>query len=278
MTKGHVFLAQNSDVDYVKQAYALALSIKIHNQENRTCLITSDFVPEEYHHVFDHIVPIPWKDSALGSQWKIENRWKIIYATPFDENIVYDVDMLLLESNDHWWKHFEDKDLCFTTSVTDYRGNIVTSDYYRKSFTSNGLDNIYTGAFYFKKVSAAYEFFKWLEIIVVHWQKFYRIHLKNSAQKFCSIDLSAALALRFMGRTVDHRGIPSFTHMKPGIQGWKTIPTKWTNVLNSFTDDTLQLKIGNFQQSGLLHYVEEEFLTSNHIDLLRKAYARKFNS
>jgi hypothetical protein len=277
MTKGHVFLAQNSDVDYVQQAYALALSIKIHNQENNTCIVTNDVVPEEYRHAFDYIIPIPWKDSALTSQWKIENRWKIIYATPFDENIVYDVDMLLLESNDHWWKYFEDKDLCFTTRVTDYRGNIITSDYYRKSFTANGLDNIYTGAFYFKKVNTAYEFFKWLEIIVVHWQKFYRIHLKNSAQRFCSIDLSAALALRFMGHNVDQGGIPSFTHMKPGIQGWKTIPSKWTNVLNSFVDDALQLRMGNFQQSGLLHYVEEEFLTTKHIDLLRKAYARKFD-
>jgi len=31
MSKGHVFLAQNSSVDYVRQACALALSIKKHN-------------------------------------------------------------------------------------------------------------------------------------------------------------------------------------------------------------------------------------------------------
>lgn len=275
MSKGHVFLAQNSDVDYVKQAYALALSIKIYNQENKTCLVTNEKVPEEYKHVFDHIVPIPWKDSALKSQWKIENRWKIIYATPFEENIVYDVDMLLLESNDHWWKHFENKDLCFTTNVTDYRGNIVTSDYYRKAFSTNGLDNIYTGAFYFRKVKTAYEFFKWLEIIVVHWQKFYRIHLKNNSQRFCSIDLSAALALRFMDYPIEKGGIPTFTHMKPGVQGWKSIPPKWTNVLNTFVEDDFQLKVGNFQQSGLFHYVEEGFLTDNIINRLKESYARR---
>ncbi len=277
MSKGHVFLAQNSDVDYVEQAYALALSIKIHNQENKTCLITNDSVPEKYRYVFDHIVPIPWKDSAASTQWKIENRWKIIYATPFEENIVYDVDMLLLESNDHWWDYFENKDLCFTTHVRDYRGNVVNSNYYRKSFTRNGLDNIYTGAFYFRKVNTAYEFFKWLEIIVVHWQKFYRIHLKNHAQSFCSIDLSAALALRFMGTHVDKGGIPSFIHMKPGVQGWKNIPSKWTNVLNSFLDDELNLKVGNFQQSGLFHYVEEGFLTENFIKKLESAYARRYS-
>jgi hypothetical protein len=278
MSKGHVFLAQNSDVDYVKQAYVLALTIKLHNNENQTCLITNDVVPDEYKYVFDHIVPIPWKDSAISSEWKIENRWKIIYATPFDENIVYDVDMMLLETNDHWWKYFEDKDLCFTTQVNDYRGNIVTDNYYRKTFTSNGLDNIYTGAFYFRKVTKAYEFFKWLEIIVTNWSKFYKIHLKNSPQRWCSIDVSAALALRFMGISTTSSGIPSFVHMKPAIQGWKNIPAKWTNVLNSFMDESLSLKVGNFQQAGLFHYVEEGFLTPKQILLLEKAYGNKYRT
>ena len=56
MSKGHVFLAQNSDVDYVNQAYALALSIKHNNTINQTCLITNNTVPHEYRHAFDHVV------------------------------------------------------------------------------------------------------------------------------------------------------------------------------------------------------------------------------
>jgi hypothetical protein len=67
-TKGHIFLAQNSDVDYVRQAYALALSIKKHNtQYNKTCIVTNDPVPEEYKHAFDYIVDIPWGDQAVNS-------------------------------------------------------------------------------------------------------------------------------------------------------------------------------------------------------------------
>jgi len=76
-----------------------------YKQFNQTCIITNDNIPEEYKHAFDFIVPIPWTDVAKDSAWKIENRWKIIYATPFKENIVYDTDMLLLNSNDHWWPH-----------------------------------------------------------------------------------------------------------------------------------------------------------------------------
>ena len=268
MSKGHVFIAQNSDVNYVRQACALALSIKRFNKvENKTCLITNDPVPEEYKHAFDYIVPIPWGDLAKKSDWKIENRWKIIHATPFKENIVYDVDMLLLNSNDHWWDYFNNYDLLFTSTVVDYRKNPVTSNFYRKTFTANQLPNIYVGAFYFKKNAKSFEFFKWLDIITKNWEEFYREFLPKTPQKFCSIDVSAALAIKFMDcentTTVPGTIIPSFTHMKPAIQGWKTVPLKWTHVLSSYLDDDCNLIVGNIKQQGLFHYVEDEFLTDD---------------
>lgn len=273
MSKGHIFVAQNSDVDYIRQAYALALSIKRFNKtHNRTCIITNDEVPERYHHAFDHIVSIPWSDLAETSNWKIENRWKVIHATPFDENIVYDTDMLLLNSNDHWWKYFQNKQLFFTTAVRDFRGNIINNDYYRKTFTGNKLKNIYTGAFYFEKVTFSFEFFKWLEIILGNWQDFYKEFLKVYPQKFCSVDVGAALALKFMDCeelvTTADSYIPSFVHMKPAIQDWSTIPDLWTNVINSYFDDDCRLKIGNTQQQGLFHYVENEFLEDHIIEKL----------
>lgn len=272
MSKGHVFVAQNSNVDYIRQAYALALTIKNKNKlYTNTCLITNDDVPNEYKHAFDHIVPIPWGDDADSIAWKIENRWKVIHATPFEENIVYDADMLLLDSNDHWWEYFADKELFFTSNVLDYRGNLINNDYYRKTFTANNLANVYSGAFYFQKIKTAYEFFKWLEIIVDNWKSFYAEHLKKSPQTFCSIDVSAALALKFMDceNEFTSKGlIPSFTHMKPAIQGWKKAPYRWTSHVNYYFDDQCNLKVGNYQQHGLFHYVEEEFLTDDIISKL----------
>ncbi len=274
MTKGHVFVAQNSDVDYVRQACALALTIKKYNKNNATCLITNDPVPPLYLHAFDHIVPIPWGDAAKDSVWKIENRWKIIHVSPFKENIVYDTDMLLLNSNDHWWQYFEGKDLAFTSTVHDYRKNIITSDHYRKTFTANGLPNLYIGCFYFKKSSRSYEFFKWLDIITKNWQEFYKRYLPNRPQKFCSLDVNSALAVKFMG--IEEESVipgalcPSFTHMKPAIQRWKTVPPKWTDVLSSYYTQNGQLKVGNVLQQGLFHYVEDEFLTDMMLAYLMK--------
>ena len=70
-------LAQNTEVDYVQQAYLNAMSIKATNNDANICLITNDEVPTKYKPLFDHIVEIPWGDHAKDSDWKIENRWKI---------------------------------------------------------------------------------------------------------------------------------------------------------------------------------------------------------
>jgi hypothetical protein len=266
MTKGHVFLAQNSDTNYVRQAVALAASIKKFNQENKTCLITNDPVPEEFKPLFDFIVQIPWTDQAVNSTWKIENRWKIIHATPFKENIVYDVDMILLSSNDHWWNFLNKRDISFTSNVFDYRGKIVNNNFYRKTFVENNLVNLYTGCFYFKKSNKAFEFFKWLNIITSNWQDFYKKFLPNHTQRFVSIDVSAALALKFMDNedfVINNSVVPSFIHMKPMIQEWKNFPSKWTNVLPCYFNDNCELKVANIKQQGLFHYVEDEFLTDD---------------
>lgn len=262
MSKGHIFLAQNSKTDYVLQAYVLAKTIKKHNKRhNQTCLITNDTVPDNYKHVFDHIVEIPWADDAANSEWKIENRWKIIHASPFKENLVYDTDMLLLSSNDHWWNFLSSRDVVLTNTVYTYRNEPVTNNFYRKAFVENSLPNVYMGVHYFKKNRIAYEFYKWLEIITKNYNLFYDEFLSKSKQKFCSMDLNAALAVKFMGmenQFLLNLPVPTFTHMKPAIQGWTKTPNKWQDVLMTSYDSNLI--IGNYIQKGVFHYTEDDFL------------------
>ena len=35
--------------------------------------------------MFDDIVPIPFQDTAKHDKWKVQNRWKIYHATPYEE-------------------------------------------------------------------------------------------------------------------------------------------------------------------------------------------------
>lgn len=271
-SKGHVFLAQNSKTNYVNQAYCLAASIKRLNCINETCIITNDFIPEDYLWAFDHVVTIPWSDDAIESDWKIENRWKIIHATPFKENLVYDTDMLLMTSNDHWWDSFFN-DVALTTTVYDYKGRVITSDYYRKVFTANNLPNVYTGIHYFKKSNRSFEFYKWLEIITKNYQEFYKKFANNNQQKFCSMDVNAALAVKFMSAEKEFsNNVLSFTHMKSALQGWTSVPSSWRDVLSYDITNDLKLKVGNFLQTGVFHYVDDMFQTQELVDIMEKKY------
>lgn len=108
MSRGYIVIAQNTDEhDYLRMAYALALSIKTTQRENAICLCvdkkTSDRLEQKCCDVFDYIVDIPWNDDALNSTWKIENKWKYINMSPFDETIILDTDQLFTKSIDHWW-------------------------------------------------------------------------------------------------------------------------------------------------------------------------------
>jgi len=88
--------------------------------------------------------------------------------------MVYDSDMLLLTSNDDWWDILEKHDVFLTSEVLDYRNNIIKDTKLRKVFTENSLPNVYFGFHYFKKTKRAYEFYKWLEVIVKNYKVFYK--------------------------------------------------------------------------------------------------------
>lgn len=271
-SKGFCILAQNnSENDYIQQAYALASSIHRFNTNQKICLITNDQVPENYKEVFDQIIPIPWTDQAELSTWKIENRWKIYHVSPYDRTIVMDADMLVLQPIDYWWNYLENKDLFFTTNVKTYRNEMITARDYRKAFDSNDLPDLYSAIYYFKKGNIAHEFFELLELIMINWELFYGKFAPIDYQKWCSVDVSAAIASKILGNTKEITDISSpieIIHMKPKLQKWKFVPDRWTKVLDSYMDKECKLTLGNFVQYGVLHYVEKEFLTEKIIKRL----------
>ena len=99
MSKGFLVFAQNSgSVDYVQQAYALALSIKLsQNEITDISIVTNDNVPYEYQKIFDQVIPIPYFKEEINSTLKAEHRYQLYAATPYDETIVLDSDMLVME-------------------------------------------------------------------------------------------------------------------------------------------------------------------------------------
>ena len=120
--KGFLELEQNSEnIDYVKQAYALALSLHKSQSSCLISLVTNDPVPDDYKEVFDKIIPIPGDDQASESVWKVENRWKLYHVTPYDETIVFDSDMLVFRSFDRLWEQLSNYDVFFASHVLDFK-------------------------------------------------------------------------------------------------------------------------------------------------------------
>ena len=265
MTKGIVVLAQNNETDnYVEQAALLAMSLHTYNN-TPISLVTDDEVPNEYISLFDKIIPIPFGDSATSNEWKVENRWKLYYASPYDETIVMDTDMLVLQNIDVWWTFLSNYEMFFTSNVLTYKGTSADTNYYRKTFIANNLPNLFSGFHYFKKCEFAQEFYTWLGLVVNNWETFYEQHLDGASRpKHVSIDVCAAIVTKILdcesSITNKIAKFPSFTHMKPYCQGWSIVQTSWQDQVGVYISKDGSLKIGNYAQTGILHYTEKDFL------------------
>ena len=267
MSKGFVMLAQNSEYNYIEQACLAAMSLHATNTDCKISLITNDDVPKEYISLFDKIIEIPWTDQASESEWKVENRWKIYHASPYDETIVLDTDVLVLQDISSWWKFLSNYDLYFTSKVYSYRDKEINDTTYRKAFIANNLPNLYVGFHYFKKGEKAHQFYKMLELVMNNWELFYGTYVKHHYPKRPSVDVSAAIVAKILDCDTEVTNsiakYPSFTHMKPAIQEWKHVPDKWQERVGTYLTKDLKLVIGNHQQNGIFHYTEKDFVTDD---------------
>lgn len=281
MSRGYLILAQRTKRDdYLRLAYALALSIKnSQSTVNNVCLATDvplSKIPAKYKEIFDEIVPIPWTDHAAGSKWKIENKWKYYYMTPYDETVILDADMLIPEDISHWWNIMSQKDIWITNKPRTFRGEVITSTKFRDAFVSNKLPNVYTAFMYFKKCELATELFKLVEIIFNNWEKFYYEFLDENRPKHLSGDVAYALAIQLLGIENECFGnlenMPTFVHMKAQLQGINEnmITENWPENIPTYFGSDGRFKIGGFQQVYPFHYHVKDWLTDEMIEILEE--------
>ena len=284
-SKGYIVIAQNTGtVDYLQQAYALALNLKLTQRtvNNLTVCVdaeTKKKITSKHKQVFDYIIDIPWQDDAADSQWKINNKWKYLYMTPYDETVILDTDMLFPTDVSHWWDILSQRDVWATTKVRTFRGETVSSNYYREYFIKNNLPNVYTAFFYFKKSELASELFAMTEIIFQHWQRFFYKYMPEGKPDWLSGDVAFALAMQLLG--IEHEctrenidAVPTFVHMKSHVQNVPTsiISHTWTETIPTYYNNYKDFKIGNFQQLLPFHYAEKDWLTAKMIKQMEQDY------
>lgn len=282
MSRGYFTIAQGEE--YQRMAYALALSI-LGTQKTTNKLSIGVTRAEKrklkgskYAEVFDEIIEIPWKDAARKSSWKLENWWKAIHMTPYDETVGLDADMLFFEDHEEWWNIMGESPAAFCTTPSTYRGEIITSDYYRKTFTESELPNVYAAFFYFKKTPETFEFFGLCEEIFNNWERFFYEFLKPLHRpKEFSTDVAFGIAAKILDfdklYPFTFLNIPTFVHMKSHLQNWPDdifLNEDWTKVVPYNFNSKCELKVSNFRQTIPFHYFVKSFLTYDKIEFLEK--------
>ena len=273
--KGFLIFAQNTDaVDYLEQAYALALSIQ-YSQETvkNVSLVTSDKVPDKYKLVFDKIIPIPWMDESVTSRYATEHRWKMYHSSPYHETIVLDADMLLLEDITTWWDYCSNHDLKFCSRIKNYKLETVKDTFHRKTFIANHLSSPYVALHYFKKSETAHNFYKTLEFVCNNWEWCWNKFAPTEYQNSCSLDLATAVAIEILmwqDTVFDSCSPLEFIHMKPHLQEWDYDSANWQTVVSAVLNTKGDLVVGNIRQSKLFHYCEKTFVTPNLIQRLEE--------
>ena len=270
MSKGFLVVAENNNnVDFIRMAYALSLSLKkTQSAYSKLSILTTTPIEDiEYSSAFDKVIVFD-KDET----WKEKSKsldttslcCKYYDVTPYDETIVLDADFLFTHDISEWWDIFSSYDLLFTTTVKTYRGHEITSDYHRKVFTENSLPNIYTGMFYFKKSDIAQVFFNLVKVIFENWQEFFNRFLNdNYKPTFLSADVAYALAYKLLDLPdYTHLKVPVFTHMKTKLQNIENLQVneQWRNILPVSLSNN-QLKINNYLQTIPFHYHDKLFLS-----------------
>lgn len=294
--RGYITIAQQSGgVDYLRMAYALALSLRATQSTVpylTVAVLPNTEVPKKYADVFDEVVEIPWGDDAAQEEWKIHNKWKVYHITPYEETVLLDSDMLFTTDVSQWWDWMSLRNMWATTIPRTYKGEHVDS-HYRELFTRNSLPMVYSAFMYFRQHEDVHAVFDSARRLIYHWSSLrnyyqyrqtsladidiYKTNLRfrygwqhpyKSYPSKVSGDLMFAMAMMANGFETEYApssDLPTFVHMKDHEYNWtKELP--W-----SLKDD-LTLTVNNHVQRYPFHYCLKDFLNDDIIRKLERAW------
>jgi hypothetical protein len=279
MNFGYLLIVSDDNKnDYYKMAYALAVSIKNTQREgyNKVAIVVDNKSKLEKFKslwVFDHII-----------EWKEKNYWNgrswMDVLSPFENTVCLDSDMLFLRDYSHWIEFFLESgsDLYICNKSYTYRGEIVKDEYYRKAFLKNDLPNFYSMWTFFTKSKRYKEFFELNRIIVENQKEFTNNFLTECKPKIIGTDESFALSAKILGISDEityELDFPKIVHMKPMIQNWPWPADEWSDHVSFYLKSDGSVKIGNYNQDSIIHYVKKDLITDEYVHILEKILWKK---
>jgi hypothetical protein len=223
--------------------------------------------------VFDHVEKIEKYQGWDARSWMDTH-------SPFDYTVCLDSDMLFTRDYSHWIDYFvENSELYIANNAYTYRGELVDSDYYRRTFTKNKLPNLYSFYTFFKKDSnVAKEFFTLARRIIENPVEFSNLFLTELKPRVVGTDEAFALAAKLLDIADDiayDLDFPKVVHMKGMVQNFPWPADVWSDHLGFYINRKGQIKIGNYQQHSIVHYVEKDKITEEVINILEEIAWKK---
>lgn len=274
MNFGYLLIVSgHPEIDYLKLAYALALSIKNTQRPgyDQVALVidnAEDVKQLKSSWVFDHV--IEWRQETYwdGRSWMDK-------LTPFENTICLDVDMLFTRDYSHWADYFiENSELYVANKSYTYRGELVKDDFYRRAFTKNKLPNLYSFYTFFKKDSElARDFFELGRHIIKNPTEFSNNFLTELKPKVVGTDEAFALAAKILDisdQIAYDLEFPRVVHMKPMVQNWPWPATLCSDHVGFYLNRNGKIKIGNYEQHDIVHYVEKDKIDDEMINILEE--------
>lgn len=240
MSRGFVIMAQDTDtVSYTKCATVLEASIKRVMPNSNVTIITSDMLP-------------------YGDLGGYANDWQVYEASPYDETIKLEADIIIPRNIEHWWDILSINEVVVANTIRNFKGEISDCRVYRRFIDDNQLPDCYNAITYFKKSETAKQFYKIVKDVFENWEE-YKLILKCNPSEEISTDWAYSIACHIIG--IEKTMIPKFTemsmiHMKRFVN---ELPSDdWTNTLvYELVSDTV--RINTYPQLYPLHYHVKTF-------------------
>ena len=269
--RGFLTIAQNTaEVDYLRLAYAQAMSIKLTMPDSQYCVVvdedTEKQITDKHRNLFDNIVVLD-EDYAKQDDWKLANEWQVFGLSPYKETIKVESDILFTRSITHWWHAFRLRDIVLSLGTKNFKGNPATSRVYRRIFDANQLPDVYNGLMYFRYSETASEFFDIAEQVFKQWETVKENVLKGFHYEEASTDVVYAIAAKTLGVelcTLPDCDFINFTHMKNAINDWPD-DKSWTEMIMTEIDLPM-IRINNVNQYHPVHYQDKNWLTDEIIE------------
>jgi hypothetical protein len=267
---GILTFALNSEVDYERLAYLMALSYRATNPHALPMAVVvndaSSCMPK-LKTVFDYVISKKEFDAVN----EMHHESHLFAYTPFAETIKIESDILFTQNISHWIQHFRLWDLCFTTQVYGFDNLPADDTIYRKYIKDNNLPNTYNGIMYARFCRATAEYFRTVDQIFSNWNE-----EKKKFAKFDnfppSTDFAMAMACHYnqdIDIGINSTGFPGFIHAKPWITHKSERP--WHHEMKWSVRDPHTVIVNGIKAQWPIHYYDKQFCTDQLIEQYEQA-------